>query len=77
VFSQLLLDYHQAVYQRTLAYLRTVTPASLDRELDEPWWNPRPTVGVRLVSVGADNTQHVGQIAYVRGLIERRHWYRA
>ena len=69
----LLVDYFAAVHQRTLEYLRTLEPADLDRELDEHWDEP-VTVGVRIVSVIADDLQHVGQMAYVRGLIEDRHW---
>jgi len=65
------------VHQRTVAYLDRITAADLDRELDEPQWNPRPTAGVRLVSVLGDCLQHVGQVAYVRGLIEERRWFRA
>lgn len=74
---EVLVDYHRAVYQRSVAYLETVSAGDLDRVLDEPRWNPRPTVGVRLVSVAADCLQHVGQMAYIRGLIEQRHWFRA
>jgi hypothetical protein len=33
------------------------------------------TVGVRLISVVDDCAQHTGQMAYVRGLIENRHWF--
>jgi hypothetical protein len=73
----LLLDYHNAVYQRSVEYLREVSPAEMDRVLDEPQYTPLPTVGVRLVSVVADNLQHAGQIAYLRGCIEGRHWYPA
>ncbi|MDE3077890.1 MAG: DinB family protein [Chloroflexota bacterium] len=72
-----LLDYHQAVYQRTLDYLATVTPADLDVVLNEPQYDPMPTVGVRLVSVVSDNLQHAGQIAYLRGWIEGRRWFPA
>jgi hypothetical protein len=32
-------------------------------------WDPPVTLGVRLVSVYDDDTQHVGQAAYVRGLL--------
>lgn len=71
---KLLLDYHQAVLERSLAYLGTVLPEDLDRVLDEPQWNPRPTVGVRLVSLVNDNTQHVGQIMYLRGLFDGFGW---
>ena len=55
-------------------FRRFVEPEDLDRELDEPQWDPPVTVGVRIVSVIADCLQHVGQMAYVRGLIENRHW---
>ena len=75
--AQLLLDYHNAVYQRSVEYLQGVTPQDMDRELDEPQYTPRPTLGVRLVSVMADNLQHAGQVAYLRGCIEDRHWFPA
>lgn len=64
-----LTGYYDAVYQRTLAYLETVTPAGLDVELNEPQYQPIPTVGVRLVSVANDNALHSGEAAYVRGLV--------
>lgn len=74
---QLLLDYHDAVYARSLEYIKTLKPVDLDRALDEPQWDPRPTAGVRLVSVIGDNLQHAGQAAYLRGLIENRRWFPA
>ena len=73
--AQVLLDYYTSVHQHTLEYLQTLEPADLDRVLDEPQWDPPPTVGVRLVSVIGDCLQHLGQMAYVRGLIEQRHWF--
>ena len=33
--------------------------------------------GVRLISVMEDNVQHTGQIAYIRGMVENRHWFPA
>lgn len=74
---QVLLDYHNAVQDHSLAYLKTVTAADMDVVLNEPQWNPMPTVGVRLISVISDNTQHAGQMAYLRGIIERKHWFPA
>jgi hypothetical protein len=32
-------------------------------------WDPPTTLGVRLVSVMNDDTQHIGQAAYLRGLL--------
>jgi hypothetical protein len=69
-----MLDYHRAVLERTKDYITGLSVAELDRELDEPWFQPLPTVGVRLVSVMSDDLQHVGQIAYVRGLLKGKGW---
>jgi len=70
----LLLDYHRAVMERTKRYLRSLSGADLDRELDEPWFQPVPTVGVRLVSILDDCCLHAGQAAYVRGLMQGKGW---
>ena len=64
----LLADYAGAVHARTVAYLETVSADDLDRVVDEGW-DPPVTLGARLVSVVDDDTQHVGQAAYVRGLL--------
>ena len=71
---EVMLGYHRAVLERTKDYITGLSAAELDRELDEPWFQPLPTVGVRLVSVMSDNLQHVGQIAYVRGLLKGKGW---
>jgi uncharacterized damage-inducible protein DinB len=70
---QILIDYHTAVHARALEYVKILTCEALDRIIDTSW-DPPVTVGVRLVSVVNDCTQHVGQMAYVRGLIEGRKW---
>jgi hypothetical protein len=62
------LDYFDAVQARTIAFVADLTPADLDRIVDENW-DPPVTLGVRLYSVLDDCTQHVGQAAYVRGLL--------
>lgn len=66
----LLAGYHDAVHERTLAYVSTLTDPDLDRVVDEAW-NPPVTLAVRLVSVIDDDAQHIGQAAYVRGLAKR------
>jgi hypothetical protein len=72
--GQTLLDYHERVLDRSKSYVAALTPEALDRELNEPQWQPLPTVGVRLVSVLSDNLQHAGQAAYLRGLIQGQGW---
>jgi DinB superfamily len=66
------LDYLRRVTERTRRYLATVTPSELDRTLDEPWFRPLPTVGVRLVSILADCHQHAGEASYIRGWLKAR-----
>ena len=69
--GSLLLEYHDAVFDRTVRYVRELVPADLDRIVDDSW-DPPVSLGVRLVSVIADNLEHAGQAAYVRGLIGHR-----
>ena len=66
----LLLGYHRAVSERSVAWVRSLAAADLDRVVDENW-DPPVTLGVRLVSVLSDDLQHVGQAAYLRGLADR------
>ncbi|MGQ4806674.1 hypothetical protein NKDENANG_00004 [Candidatus Entotheonellaceae bacterium PAL068K] len=71
---QTLLDYHDSVAEHARAYVAGLTAEDFDRTLDEPQWQPLPTVGVRLVSVLSDNLQHAGQAAYLRGLFQGKGW---
>jgi hypothetical protein len=71
VSAELLSGYHADVHALTRRYLQSLTPAELERVVDERW-DPPVTVRVRLVSVISDGLQHLGQAAYVRGLAERR-----
>jgi hypothetical protein len=68
--ADLLLGYGSALQARTAEFLRGLSDADLDRVVDDRW-DPPVTLGVRLVSVLADDLQHVGQAAYVRGVILR------
>jgi hypothetical protein len=69
--AQSVRDYYDAVHARTLEYLETIDAEELDRIIDERW-EPPVSVGVRLVSVIGDDLEHVGQAAYIRGMLERR-----
>ena len=68
--AALLAGYHDAVHARTLDYLATLAEVDFARIVDTRW-TPPVTLAVRLVSVLADDLQHVGQAAYLRGLAER------
>ena len=65
---EVLLEYLDAVAQRTSAMLQDLVPSDLDRIVDRSW-DPPVTMGVRLVSIADDGLQHAGQAAYVRGLL--------
>jgi hypothetical protein len=67
--GELLAGYHDAVHQQTIRLVRGVTGKNLERVVDAAW-DPPVTLGVRLISVIADDLQHTGQAAFVRGLVE-------
>jgi hypothetical protein len=69
--GDLLTGYYDDVHARTVAYLEGVADEDWARIVDERW-DPPVTLAVRLVSVVSDDLQHVGQAAYVRGLLLRR-----
>jgi len=72
--AKTLLDYNRAVVERSKQYVSSSSETDLDRELNEPWFQPLPTVGVRLVSILDDSILHAGQAAYVRGLRQGKGW---
>jgi len=71
---EVLLGYHDDVAERSKGYVLGLAAADFDRTLNQPQWQPLPTVGVRLVSVLSDNLQHAGQAAYLRGLFQGKGW---
>ena len=69
--GKLLASYHEAVHAQTVRLVSSLTDADMDRVVDTSW-TPPVTLGVRLVSVINDDTQHVGQALYVRGILLRQ-----
>jgi hypothetical protein len=69
--GDLLTGYHDAVHARAVEFVATLTDDDLARVVDRRW-DPPVTMAVRLVSVLDDCAQHVGQAAFVRGVLERR-----
>ena len=62
-----LLGYAEAVRARTVACLKEITPDKLDKEIQPPefWGN---NLGKLFSYMLCELTQHIGQIAYLRGL---------
>ncbi|UUZ44520.1 DinB family protein [Janibacter limosus] len=67
--AELLARYVEAVHKQTLARVGGLSAEDLDRVVDTSW-DPPVTLGVRIVSVINDDTQHIGRAAYVRGLLD-------
>jgi putative intracellular protease/amidase len=68
--ADLLTGYHDAVHRQSVEWAATITDADLERVVDRSW-TPPVTLGVRVVSVISDCLQHVGQAAFVRGILLR------
>lgn len=66
--ADLLAGYYHAVHRMTLSYIAGVTAEELARVVDEDW-DPPVTASVRLVSIVDDCAQHLGQAAYLRGML--------
>ena len=66
--SELLLGYFDDVYEQAITYVKTIDDESLNEVIDTNW-DPPVTRGARLVSILGDAWQHVGQAAYLRGMI--------
>jgi uncharacterized damage-inducible protein DinB len=68
--ADLLIGYHDDVFKKTRRYLNGLTADSLGTVVDTHY-DPPVTLGARLLSVLSDDFQHLGQIGYIRGLLER------
>lgn len=73
--SELLLAYHDAAYELMKAYLEKLTDEDLARRLDEPQYQPLPTVAVRLVSVLENAMTNQGQISYLKAYHRLGGWF--
>ena len=71
-----LLGYNRAVVERSKNFINNLSESELSRELNEPRFQPLPTVGVRIISILNDSIMHCGQAAYVRGQLQGRGWQR-
>ena len=73
--SKTLLEYHRAVVKQVERYLSsTLSESELEREAYSPTLRNVGTVCARLVGIINEGFQHVGQAAYVRGLLKGKGW---
>ena len=73
--EELLLKYHDATYERMKTYLKRLTAEDLAHQLDEPQYQPLPTVAVRLVSVLENAMTNEGQISYLKAYHRLGGWF--
>ena len=66
--SALMVEYLVATGEALADYVETLSEADLSEIIDRSW-TPPVTRGVRLVSMIDDAAQHVGQAAYVAGIL--------
>ena len=66
--AELLAGYYHAVHAVTLEYIASVTPDELAAS-STGGGHPPVTASARLVSIIDDCAQHLGQAAYVRGIV--------
>ncbi|MFC2070675.1 DinB family protein [Chloroflexota bacterium] len=74
--SETVMEYHRAILERIREYISSgLSEAELVRESYSPTFDSTNPVGRRIAGVINDGLQHVGQAAYVRGLIQEQGWY--
>ena len=66
--ADLLLGYYDTVHERTIGYIDNLKESDYLKVVDRKW-DPPVTQAVRLISILNDDLQHVGQAAYIRGLL--------
>ena len=64
-----LMDYYAEVRKSTIAYLEELTDDDLGKCYSHPRTNPGPTVNWVLAHLLVEEAQHLGQVAYVRGML--------
>ena len=69
-----LLNYHQAVLERSKTYLATLTNSDLSRMVNDSWSQLFPTIASRIKVTLDELLQHAGQVAYIRGLRYGKGW---
>ena len=67
----ILLGYYKAVFDQSKNFISKLALSDLAGKVEHPKF---ATVGAYLGAILSDNLQHVGQIAYLRGLIKGKGW---
>ena len=69
-----LIAYYRATLEKARNALSTLNSSDLDRKIDDRFSHALPTVGSRIVRTLPELHQHMGHIAYIRGLLQGHGW---
>ena len=73
--SETILEYHQAILERAKQYIENnLSETELKRRYKSRTLQNVNTVRGRLLGIISEGFQHVGQAAYIRGLIKGKGW---
>ena len=75
--SDTLLSYFKAARERSREFLDNLTEEDLDSPSPESMRERDQILKVTIARVTGDLMQHIGQIAYIRGLVDEHGWYGA
>ncbi|MEX2598135.1 MAG: DinB family protein [Dehalococcoidia bacterium] len=68
--------YFQAVAARTMELAKGLSESDLERMIESPMaGRPPASVAARLQTILNDNIQHMGQVAYLRGMLREQGWF--
>jgi hypothetical protein len=77
VSAGLLASYWQAVRERSREFLNGLRDEDLNKPTPPGAGPANETYTTTIARVTSDTSQHIGQIAYARGLVDRHGWYGA
>ena len=79
VSAELLASYWTAARERSRAFLASLTEADVETPTPPGIGpaSPPETYRLTIARVTGDTSQHIGQVAYARGLVDRHGWYGA
>jgi uncharacterized damage-inducible protein DinB len=75
--AETLVAHYRAIRENTQRFLDALTPADLERQVPAMRGDGTMLLSARLLAIMVDNMQHMGQVAYLRGLIRGAGWYGA
>ncbi len=75
--AQTLIAYFDAAREKSRTFLNNLSDADLEQPSPASSPNASETIKITIARVTGDLIQHIGQIAYLRGLLDKHGWYGA